>query len=165
MGRGRIGARPPVLRHIDRQGILPQLAHLHRRGHAAWPVGGLFRAPHRRRHGPPPGRHLPEPARRRPDPADRRRQWLCLLAPAPQEHAGQILCRAGHRPGGIFAGLRQGLWRDRPGRFTPRRQYGRPARGPPRYRRVHHLQDRRKLDHQLQHLGGHHRCLHGSGGA
>ena len=78
------------------------------------------------------GRHLPDPARRRPHPADRRRQRLLLLAACAQGRAGQILRRAGHRPGRLPARLRPRLRRDRPGRHAARRQHGRPARGPSR---------------------------------
>ena len=49
------------------------------------------------------------------------------------------------------------------GRHAARRQHGHPPGRSPRHPRVHRLQARRR-DHQLQHLGGRDRLLHGRAG-
>ena len=49
------------------------------------------------------------------------------------------------------------------GRYAARRQHGHPARGSSGHPRFHHLQAGRHADHQLQHFGGRHGCVHGGG--
>ena len=66
----------------------------------------------------------------------------------------------GHRAGRLPAGLRHRVRRGGAGRHPPRGQHGRAARGSPGHRGVHHLQGHGRADHQLQHLGGHHRRVH-----
>ena len=72
------------LRAAFRRSVLPQLADIHRRRHAAGPARRLLRAADHRRYGPRLRRYFPDAARCRADSADGRRQRLLLLAPAPE---------------------------------------------------------------------------------
>ena len=92
----------------------------------------------------------------------RRHRVQLLPAPAQERH------RPLHHGRGLGSGLlheplRRLHRRGEAGRDPPGRQHGHPPGGPSGHHGVHHLQGRHDQDHQLQHLGGGHRRLHGGG--
>ncbi len=83
-----------------------------------------------------------------------------LLTPSSEGRPGQVHGRPRLGPRLVPARVQQRHRGREAGGDPARRQHGHPARRSPRHPGVHRVQARRR-DHQLQHLGGRHRCLHG----
>ncbi len=87
------------------------------------------------------------------------------LLPPPRQERHRPLHHGGRlRAGVVHVALRLLHRRRQAGRHPARRQHGHPPGRPPRHPRLHRLQGRHHPDHQLQHLGGDHRRLHGGPG-
>ena len=164
-GEARYGRSPAavreiasrVLRHHDRRALHAELADADERGQGQRPpVLGLLRPARRRLDGGDlrlrqGGRHHPQVGRR---------HRVRVLAPAPEGRHRRVHGRPRVGARVVPARVQQRHRGGEAGRHAARREHGDPAGRSPRHPRVHRLQARRR-HHQLQHLGGGHRPLHG----
>ena len=166
---GRVKARRRRWRRSstahDGAAVRAQLAHAHERRPAAGAALGVLRAAGGRR------------ALQRPERASTTRcgrwRWSTSRAAAPGfsfsrlRPKGSTWCappRASRRGPVSFMKLYDASHRrGEAGRHAPRREHGDPPRGSPGHPGLHRLQGRPHADHELQHLGGGHRRVHGGG--